>query len=294
MGQGSQSPEDNTRSTHSLLHVKVRFKDKEINALLDSGSNVNIVSLELFKDIPRPLKTNIDSRHNTKVTVADGRIVKAVGKAKVKVCIAGTHQWLEVSVLPNLSVQLILGTEYMTKHNVVLDFGKMSVSDKCRDLVIADSVLLDTPDMVPFSVDNICVGGVLQQGDTMVPNPTGADDTCTDDIFRNNFDFSNSILSEIECEQLLGMLCENKDVFVTPENSHIGFTNVRIHKIQLKENAQCTKVQPYRLSPEKRKILREQLESLARQGIITPADGCSNIRMSSPVNLNYRIPNVTN
>ncbi|CAC5398377.1 unnamed protein product [Mytilus coruscus] len=76
---------------------------------------------------------------------------------------------------------------------------------------------------------------------------------------------------------------ENRDLFVTKDNPDLGFTSLIEHKINLKPNAVSKHQNPYRLPSYKREILREQLDDLLRQGIITPVSESEELPITSPV-----------
>ena len=63
-----------------------------------------------------------------------------------------------------------------------------------------------------------------------------------------------------------------KDVFVTESSPDIGVTDVVQYTIHLKPNAVSKHHKPYRLPPEKREVLRHQLDELLRQEIIVSVD----------------------
>ena len=90
--------------------------------------------------------------------------------------------------------------------------------------------------------------------------------------FASYFDLNNVELDENEKAALLNCLYHNRDIFVTDENTDVGFTNLVKHKINLKPDAKPKHRQPYRLPPTKREVLRHHLDELLRQGIICPID----------------------
>jgi hypothetical protein len=102
------------------------------------------------------------------------------------------------------------------------------------------------------------------------------------DDFFNNISI-NSELDKEEIRRLQTMLLENKDVFVTDSSPDIGVTNVVQHTIHLKPDAVSKHHKPYRLPPEKREVLRHQLDELLRQGIIVPVDEHEDLPITSPI-----------
>lgn len=96
------------------------------------------------------------------------------------------------------------------------------------------------------------------------------------------FDISDH-LSESEKSQLLNFLYLQKDIFVTPENPSLGYTEVVKHKIILKPDAKSKHHKSYRLSTDKREVLRHQLDELLSQGIIAPVSETEDLFITSPV-----------
>ena len=103
--------------------------------------------------------------------------------------------------------------------------------------------------------------------------------------FLSNFHHSSTALplsSDENC-RLNDCLVSNHDLFVTEENPSLGLTSVVEHQIHLIPNAQSKHQRPYRLSPDKREVLRHQLDELLQQGIITPVSEKEDIPISSPI-----------
>lgn len=101
--------------------------------------------------------------------------------------------------------------------------------------------------------------------------------------FVSYFDFNVDNLSPSQIEQLQQCLYEYKDIFVTKQNPSLGFTTVVEHKIHLKPDVVSKHHKPYRLSPDKREVLRTQLTELLNQGIIAPVSETEDIPISSPI-----------
>lgn len=99
---------------------------------------------------------------------------------------------------------------------------------------------------------------------------------------KNQFNLSSD-LTENEQTQLVQCINKNYDIFVTEDNPDIGYTNIVEHKITLKDDAVGKHHKPYRLSPEKRDILRYHLDRLLDQGIITPVNITDDLPISSPI-----------
>ena len=94
--------------------------------LLDSGAEKSIANLAFIKRIPH--KTILDPPQVINFIVANGQSIKAVGIVDLKLEIAGKIIHHTFHILPGLKNDIILGRDFMTKHKVVLDFDKSSLT----------------------------------------------------------------------------------------------------------------------------------------------------------------------
>ena len=101
--------------------------------------------------------------------------------------------------------------------------------------------------------------------------------------FIQNFSFAESDLSSADQTELEDFLYQNKDIFVTKDNPGLGFTDLVRHKIILKPDAKPKYQRPYRLSPDKKEVLRHHLDELLNQGIICTVDPSEDLPITSPV-----------
>lgn len=101
--------------------------------------------------------------------------------------------------------------------------------------------------------------------------------------FIESFNLTDSKLNERETVNFENFLLENKDIFVTPDNPDLGFTDLVQHTIILKQEAKPKYQRPYRLSPDKKEILRHHLDELLSQGIISQVDQNEELPITSPV-----------
>ncbi|XP_033727599.1 uncharacterized protein LOC117316931 [Pecten maximus] len=103
--------------------------------------------------------------------------------------------------------------------------------------------------------------------------------------FCTNFDFdsmSNNFSEEQSCH-LKQCLFSHEDVFVTKSNPNLGFTSLVEHEIHLKPSFAPKYQRPYRLPPDKREVLRSQLDELLSQGVISPVNESESLPITSPI-----------
>ena len=84
-------------------------------------------------------------------------------------------------------------------------------------------------------------------------------------------------------QRLAEHLHVNRDIFVTADNPSLGATHLAEHQIHLKPNAVLKHQRPYRLTPDKREILRHHLDELLNQGIISPVNEKKDLPVTSPI-----------
>ncbi|XP_060078765.1 uncharacterized protein LOC132558240 [Ylistrum balloti] len=102
-------------------------------------------------------------------------------------------------------------------------------------------------------------------------------------IVQNSDGLCNNVTTSNGHKDFEKPVYQFRDIFVTDENPLLGFTNVVEHRINLKSDAVSKHHKPYRLSPDKREVLRTQLTNLMNQGIIAPVDEKEDIPISSPI-----------
>lgn len=134
---------------------------------------------------------------------------------------------------------------------------------------------------IQLATADITSGLNYEKNETPVDQVKQCPDERLEDI-KNEFNLSPH-LSDSERNKLAECLRDNYDIFVTDANPNIGFTNVVEHQITLKDDAVGKHHKPYRLSPEKREILRHHLDRLLEQGIIRPVKETDDLPISSPI-----------
>lgn len=294
------------------------------------------------------------------LTLANHQSVSVDGFGTVLVHVNNQDIYLDVYVLEDTSHPLILGTEYLTKNSVVLDFRKQyPLSSKAcifatrrtvfsansetiifgnvrssfpvgtqgicsssahlnrKQLIAAHSVgQISFNNLVPIKILNpsntsvtIYKGKPLGEfhlldnswcvhttsvgqprtnapcGDTLVSSCNSAKlaDQHDKQNFLSYFNLDDSHLSDSEQLLLHDCLLDNKDIFVTDIDPSLGFTNIVEHQIHLKPNFQSKHQRPYRLTPEKKEVLRHQLNELLKQGIIVPVSEKEDVPITSPI-----------
>ncbi|CAC5426485.1 unnamed protein product [Mytilus coruscus] len=142
-------------------------------------------------------------------------------------------------------------------------------------------------ELEPFSKDHECMP-LSENNDThfvqniqLSTEPVNKD-TEFDSKFISYFNIPE-YLTEVQKSTLIEFLHSHKGLFVTEENPDLGLTNVVQHHICLKPDFKPKHQRSYRLTPEKKDILRHHLDELLRQGVTAPVDETEDVPITSPV-----------
>ena len=348
-----------TQKSGLLKYLPLTIGNTQVNGLIDSGCNVNIVSLDLYNCLAVQVKSGIDRKRSLNVKVADNSIVKCLGTVSVVLEFKGGKRRVEAYLMEKTSTPLILGTGFLVSVGAKLDFSKnqleiskvklrakntISLPAKSESIVVAK-----VPTSIPIGTTGMCVGNyrLVDQGVIMsksvgivsslhtipvkILNPNDSpidlnrnsllaelhllDDQCiitpmldspsshqasinhavtcanqatTDSAEKQAFlhNFHLDKLKELRGEQqqqIKNLLWSYSDIFVTKENPDIGLTPLVQHKIHVDPHAKLPHQRPYRLSPDKKIVLRDQLEELVERGVIIPVRDNEEVPITSPI-----------
>lgn len=109
--------------------MPVRISNHKISALIDTGSSINVISVQLYNSIPDSFKTKFTAT-NEYIILANNQRVQIYGTADIKVSTPNGKHWINVYILAQTSHPLILGTSYLISHKVILDFTDLSGGSK--------------------------------------------------------------------------------------------------------------------------------------------------------------------
>ena len=168
--------------------------------------------------------------------------------------------------------------------------------------IVPMKILNPTP--TPRAIHNGKPVGEFQilDGESQIHNtergkpPSGMSYYCSNASFKSNdtkkqsnFEFLSNFYLHInewsgdEEKKITQVLLNNQDLFVTPDNPDLGLTPVGEHQIHLKPDAIPKHQRPYKLTPDKREVLRHHMDELLGQGIISTVTDTEYIPISSPI-----------
>ncbi|CAC5405276.1 unnamed protein product [Mytilus coruscus] len=292
-----QCSTSNMESRNKFIYLPVQILNLKIAALVDTGSSINVISQQLFNSIPETHKSWVNST-SEKIVLANNQSVNIIGVSRIKIQIPQGKHWILVHVFSQTSHPLLLGTDYLVSKKIMLDFSKLTVCSRfCKVKNQKRLSVLPNSEMIVWGkVHNdilhaTCIGN---KDNTEVNNVQFSTEKCEDGElsgtkFFSYFDIPKH-LSESEQGQLKGFLKSHDNIFITDENPALGFTDVVQHKIILKPDFKPKYQRSYRLTPDKKQVLRDHLDHLLKQGIISPVGETEDIPITSPIVLVSKEP----
>ena len=112
-----QSPQHNV---HAVLKVNGEVNRKKLFVLIDSGATVSAINQEV---VGKPCVHLPESQQSTTIG-ANGLPLNVVGHVTLPVAIGDFNAQQKFVVVKNLSVDCLLGTDFLTAHKVVIDCGE--------------------------------------------------------------------------------------------------------------------------------------------------------------------------
>ena len=138
------SESDNAASNKSsFLYLPVKFQTLRVAALLDTGSSINLISSELFNDIPIKLKSEINTFDLSTLVLANDQRIDIDGTATVTMKTSNESHTIPVYILKHTSNPLILGTQYLLENKTILDFGSLSVGSTQANVRALDRITIE-------------------------------------------------------------------------------------------------------------------------------------------------------
>ena len=125
----SDFTETDKNEQSEFLYMPVKIDNIQIVALIDTGSSVNVISQQLFDSISVTNKQPIQ-KVESKITLANNQSIEIIGTTRVKINVPKGKHWIQVYVLTQTSHPLILGTNYLLTHKIVLNFSDMEINYK--------------------------------------------------------------------------------------------------------------------------------------------------------------------
>lgn len=138
----SDTSENMSVHSSNFMSLSVSFGDNfNVSALLDSGSNINLISEKLYQLLPLEYKSEIDE-NGCDIILANDQKVCVLGTAIISaITVHGTH------VIVECSNPLLLGIPYLQSHNMILNFGSNTISVPSKQIKCSYTTRFRTIDL---------------------------------------------------------------------------------------------------------------------------------------------------
>ena len=130
-----QSSDENAgirTSRVSEWHLKCTTANREIQALVDTGASVSMISTSTFQSLnPRPKLFE----SSLKIRGISGAITPVAGVTEMTITIAG-ERYLGRFVVMNTKEEMLLGADFLSEFDVKIDFGKGTINIGSAELIL--------------------------------------------------------------------------------------------------------------------------------------------------------------
>uniref|UniRef100_A0A0A9XSU2 RNA-directed DNA polymerase n=2 Tax=Lygus hesperus TaxID=30085 RepID=A0A0A9XSU2_LYGHE len=220
--------------------LELTIENKPCIALLDTGSTSTAINKDYFSTHFQHVNTHQIPRKS--IIAAGGSELATSKAATLKVQIANNTWQHNFLIIPDLSIDMVLGMDFMTRVKLIYNIAEGTISFQ------------HSPDIiVPLSTNE----------DTNITNyafPTAQVESIK--VFRQIPDNNNLMLPNI------------LNLYPDVLNEIPGKTDVVNCKVVLQENAQPPKARcAYHINPNLLPVMKEEIAKLLRLGIITPFRG---------------------
>lgn len=296
-------------SERKKIVVEGSLDNKRANILLDSGSDLNLISEATYQATGcKPRK-----QHNGVIYGVDGDPVKINGAVSLEVKIGNLAVLAEFIVAPNLNIDAIIGSNFLQDHQCALDFHtkRLFTGTESSAVPFLD---IDTPQaansyrnrkfseaerawlfQVSTEVPGIFDERILEankDGNGEEVEVITSPNKCLEINPNHSMPASETVKTE-EVEAILELTAPNvaprlkkrlrdlvsryRDVFAL-RNEELGYTDLVHHEIDVGDSPPI-KLRPYRMAPGKVTEVRKQIDDMLKRGIIRE----SNSPYSAPI-----------
>ena len=145
----------NNNEIPKLMRIPITINDKEVLALIDCGSQASLLSLAVFIQLPKSNRNKLGAGYGERkqFKTISGELMESLGyhsirfKLKTEPITTFKHNFY---ILKNLNEQVVLGLDYLTKHN-------LSLSPQNRQLHVISEGETKILKINSMSIKGICI-----------------------------------------------------------------------------------------------------------------------------------------
>ena len=258
------------------VYVDAKLNRKVHRALLDTGSNVNIMSERAYKLYSPPMLLN---DFNYTVLSATNDPFRILGKFTGILAFGpGMVVQTEFLVTPDTNVPLILGTPILQENQMSIDFQARQLMMGTESSSVNLTFLWKSDQSGQVKV---CGAENEQQDeDSTTDNSIGDTRRAKEQNSPDIKEICQLVKTEANSKnglRILATVSAFRDVFAL-HDSELGRTHLVEHDVDTGKSGPI-KLAPYRLAPGKMSIVKSEIEDMLTRGIIRP----SNSPYSAPI-----------
>lgn len=239
----------------------VKIYDLTVQALLDSGSNLTLISGSIYSK----LKSNIISPLETPLVLktASGDQLDILGKLYLPFTFNGLVKIIPTLVVPNLAIKCICGMDFWEKFNIHPTVNPRGVQDN-------DQHEFNTYYIVPFPAT-----GDPEENLNYSASPS---QVASDFGDQTQHLAAPPIVLTLEEQTIIDQI---KTLFIPAGEGPLSLTPLATHKIEIKDewkNKTPVRQFPYVMSPKTLGLVSTELQRLLDNDVIEPSnsDWCLN------------------
>lgn len=251
---------------HPVVTVKVG--DLSVKCLLDSGSEINGVSQKFYEYVQEKEGVVVLPVSGMRIVGATGKVSKVI-KQEILINIELAGQMLECKfyVIPDLSIEMILGTEFLRKYQVNMNFACGEFNFRQNGEVFNVSFVEKMGDQQQLDID-LPLRCIFGENRVFV---TEEEETITD--IRSKVEGVED-LNGCQRKDLEEVLMRNRRVFSERPGLVHGFEC----KLKIKEHAPFFRT-PYDIPVSRKEAVSREIKRMLDWGIIER----SNSRYNNPI-----------
>ena len=124
-----EEKEENEGNQVIACRSRVKVKNKNIEAIIDSGAATSIIT----KGLQEELGLKIEKGSKARFTIANGLVVPAIGELMIEIEIEKEKIPMEVQVIDSRKKDLIIGTKFLAEMKGVIDFDTKELRIKRKE-----------------------------------------------------------------------------------------------------------------------------------------------------------------
>jgi hypothetical protein len=116
------NPQSDDYTTDFRVINGVNIDNSKYIALLDTGSNVSLIHSNIFRKLHPSVYEILPMQHSRTASLANGNTMTFSRLVKLKLTIQGRTVLLEAFVSPDITYELIIGTNFILQNNININF----------------------------------------------------------------------------------------------------------------------------------------------------------------------------